>query len=285
MKRFLFFSLVLGTGMVLGSFFARPFEEVPTADADADAGQGGVTVSGNWDVNGDNGLDLSDATYLLSHLFQGGPAPLDCPGGGGDCTLCEAALADCQTQLLALTGGTPEVCDNGKDDDLDFDIDCADSDCFGSAACPVVAGFVFVGTNMTTGFDEYHHVGTDIDFVLLLGGTFQMGSPGTEPNHGSAEGPVHDVPLSSFLIAKYAVTQAEYEAVITAPAHATLSATPSNATGDNLPVERPEGPGRFSRTHRALAADRGAVGVRLSGRDDRALRRDERHPRRHGLVR
>ena len=285
MKRFLFFSLVLGTGMVLGSFFARPFEEVPTADADADAGQGGVTVSGNWDVNGDNGLDLSDATYLLSHLFQGGPAPLDCPGGGGDRTLCEAALADCQTQLLALTGGTPEVCDNGKDDDLDFDIDCADSDCFGSAACPVVAGFVFVGTNMTTGFDEYHHVGTDIDFVLLLGGTFQMGSPGTEPNHGSAEGPVHDVPLSSFLIAKYAVTQAEYEAVITAPAHATLSATPSNATGDNLPVERPEGPGRFSRTHRALAADRGAVGVRLSGRDDRALRRDERHPRRHGLVR
>ena len=33
-------------------------------------------VSENGDVNGDNGLDLSDAIYLLSFLFQGGPAEI-----------------------------------------------------------------------------------------------------------------------------------------------------------------------------------------------------------------
>ena len=42
---------------------------------------GGVVPAGNGDVNGDGKLDLTDAMYLLSHLFQGGPAPvaIECP--------------------------------------------------------------------------------------------------------------------------------------------------------------------------------------------------------------
>jgi hypothetical protein len=77
-------------------------------------GGGGATL-GNGDVNGDNSLDLSDAIYLLTHLFQGGPAPLACPG----------------------TPLTETSCDNNFDDDEDGDTDCADSDCTGDPACPV----------------------------------------------------------------------------------------------------------------------------------------------------
>ena len=40
------------------------------------AGGGGGVPSGNGDVNGSGRIDLSDAVYLLSFLFQGGPAPV-----------------------------------------------------------------------------------------------------------------------------------------------------------------------------------------------------------------
>src|SRR5262245_28533581 len=40
---------------------------------------------GNGDVNGDGLIDISDAVYLLSSLFTGGPAPvaIECPPVGG----------------------------------------------------------------------------------------------------------------------------------------------------------------------------------------------------------
>ena len=50
---------------------------VRSSVAESERGAGGITVLGNGDVNGDNSLDLSDAIYLLAHLFQGGPAPAD----------------------------------------------------------------------------------------------------------------------------------------------------------------------------------------------------------------
>ena len=86
------------------------------------------------------------------------------------------------------------------------------------------------------GYNEYTHDVSGIRFVHLPGGEFEMGSPAEEAGRGSNEGPVHTVSLSPFLIAKYEVTQAEYAAVMTG--HATLSVTPSLATGDDLPVEQ-----------------------------------------------
>jgi len=44
---------------------------------------GGAATSGNGDVNGDDSRDISDVIYLLAFLFQGGPAPVNCPAGGG----------------------------------------------------------------------------------------------------------------------------------------------------------------------------------------------------------
>ncbi len=64
------------------------------------------------------------------------------------------------------------------------------------------------------GRSEYRHLPTGILFVRLPGGTFDMGSPETEPGRADNEGPVHRVTLSSFLIAKYEVSQAEWQKVM-----------------------------------------------------------------------
>ena len=90
-------------------------------------------------------------------------------------------------------------------------------------------GFTFQGTN-AQGYDEYTHGSSGIRFVHLPGGEFEMGSPDTEEGRLSDEGPVHTVTLSPFLIAKYEVTQAEYEAVMAG--HASLSWRPSENYGD-----------------------------------------------------
>jgi len=230
MKRFLCLSLVLGTCVLLGSFFVRPFErafeEVP-AHADGGRGQGAgvVVVSGNGDVNGDNGLDLSDAIYLLAHLFQGGPAPEVCPGGGGNCAGCQADLETCEEDLLACRNATPEDCGPpfgvGVDEDLDCLTDCDDPDCFTEIDCTMgTATFTLIGTNPTTGLQEYREDETLIEFVLLPGGTFDMGSPVTEDNRNDDmrnEGDVHAVTLDAFLMSKTEVTEEEWDRVINPP--------------------------------------------------------------------
>ena len=97
-----------------------------------------------------------------------------------------------------------------------------------------ILGFTFVARN-TAGYPEYTHDSSGIRFVRLPGGTFNMGTPQTEPGHEADEGPVHRVRLSPFLIATTEVKQATYEAVMAG--HRTLSANPSAATGNDLPVE------------------------------------------------
>lgn len=66
------------------------------------------------------------------------------------------------------------------------------------------------------------------DFVLIIGGTFQMGSPDTESWRSNDE-TQHDVTVSDFYMGQYEVTQAEYEAV--------MGKNPSSFTGEDLPVE------------------------------------------------
>jgi len=87
------------------------------------------------------------------------------------------------------------------------------------------------------GYPEYQHRQTGIVFVWLPGGKFWMGSPNgakgneeeTKANHES-EQPLHSVPLNSFLIAKYEITQGDWKRV--------MSNTPSKFVGDKLPVEQ-----------------------------------------------
>ena len=66
------------------------------------------------------------------------------------------------------------------------------------------------------------------DFVLIQGGTFQMGSPDSEAWR-SADETQHTVTVSDFYMSKYELTQKEYEEI--------MGNNPSNFSGENLPVE------------------------------------------------
>lgn len=66
------------------------------------------------------------------------------------------------------------------------------------------------------------------DFVLISGGTFQMGSPADEAWRLEDE-TQHTVTVSDFYMSIYELTQAEYQEI--------MGENPSNFSGDNLPVE------------------------------------------------
>ncbi len=73
---------------------------------------------------------------------------------------------------------------------------------------------------------------TGMEFVLIPSGRFTMGSPSSEPDRRSDEGPQHEVTLSRpFYMGKYEVTQAQWQAV--------MGNNPSGFQGcDQCPVER-----------------------------------------------
>ena len=66
------------------------------------------------------------------------------------------------------------------------------------------------------------------DFVLIPGGTFQMGSPESEAWRSGDE-TLHTVTVSDFYMCRYEVTQADYQRA--------MGSNPSAFSGDNLPVE------------------------------------------------
>ena len=81
MNKLLGACVLLAVGVGLGRMFDGGS---PTAAAAVRPG-GGADPSGNGDVNGDGTINVSDAVYLLEHLFRGGPAvePIECPPVGG----------------------------------------------------------------------------------------------------------------------------------------------------------------------------------------------------------
>lgn len=76
------------------------------------------------------------------------------------------------------------------------------------ATARFIDGFEHVGAN-AQGFDEYVHKKSRIRMVYLPGGTFWMGSRDNSPEKD--EKPRHNVSLSPFLIAKYELSQEEWE--------------------------------------------------------------------------
>ena len=174
------------------------------------------------DTNADGNVDLSDFVGGLNWFFSGGEAPQVC-----------LATDDLEARIAALENQPPVAWSDIQNRPSGLD----DGDDVGlTSLSPPIPGFTFVETN-AEGYPEYTHDASGIRFVRLPGGSFDMGSPASEPERSTHEGPVHTVSLSPFLIAKYEVTQAEYAAVMTGNT-AGLNATPSSATGDNLPVEQ-----------------------------------------------
>jgi formylglycine-generating enzyme required for sulfatase activity len=80
--------------------------------------------------------------------------------------------------------------------------------------------------------------GVGIDMVGIEGGTFTMGSLGNDGDPAKNEAQ-QKIPLPSFYMGKYEVTQAQWRAVAKLPkAEIDLKPDPSDFEGDNLPVEQ-----------------------------------------------
>ncbi|MBD2442445.1 SUMF1/EgtB/PvdO family nonheme iron enzyme [Dolichospermum sp. FACHB-1091] len=81
-----------------------------------------------------------------------------------------------------------------------------------------------------TYFTEDLGNGVTLEMVEIPGGTFIMGSPENEAERYSNEGPQHQVTVPAFFMAKYELTQAQYQAI--------MGSNPSQFKGNNRPVER-----------------------------------------------
>jgi formylglycine-generating enzyme required for sulfatase activity len=65
------------------------------------------------------------------------------------------------------------------------------------------------------GFSEDLGKGVSLDMVVVLGGSFQMGSPEDELNRMERESPQHQVTVPTFLMGQYPVTNAQWNAIVT----------------------------------------------------------------------
>ncbi len=104
MKRMILFALILNAALL--GVIAHQFTAL--------AGGGGVEADDNGDVNGDGSRDLTDAIYMLTWLFRGGPGPvpLACAQDGGGLSpeqaeiLNHLSLVDLPTDDLGNTART-----------------------------------------------------------------------------------------------------------------------------------------------------------------------------------
>jgi len=112
--------------------------------------------------------------------------------------------------------------------------------CYTDLSCREVPGFTYLGEN-SKGKSEYEHdrlreeFGARMIFVRLDPPAGQQHLQYFMGGRFSEEQPQHLVTLTPFLIAKFEVTQEQYESVM--HGHAMLSANPSRYEGEDLPVE------------------------------------------------
>ncbi|TAF02824.1 MAG: serine/threonine protein kinase [Oscillatoriales cyanobacterium] len=78
-------------------------------------------------------------------------------------------------------------------------------------------------------FSENLGRGVNLEMVQIPGGTFMMGSPDNEQGRYTDESPQHRVTVPTFFAGKYAITQAQWEAV--------MGNNPSRFKGEKRPVE------------------------------------------------
>jgi formylglycine-generating enzyme required for sulfatase activity/tRNA A-37 threonylcarbamoyl transferase component Bud32 len=78
-------------------------------------------------------------------------------------------------------------------------------------------------------FTVYLGNDTSLDLVAIPGGKFLMGSPSTEKGHNDNESPQREVTVSPFYLARYPITQAQWEAV--------MGKNPAAFKGADRPVE------------------------------------------------
>ncbi|WP_227498515.1 formylglycine-generating enzyme family protein [Synechococcus sp. PCC 7336] len=81
--------------------------------------------------------------------------------------------------------------------------------------------------------------GVNLEMVSVPGGRFQMGSPESERGRYIDESPLHAASVAPFYCGRYAVTQAQWQAVAVLPGvKLDLPPDPAKFKGDRRPVER-----------------------------------------------
>lgn len=78
-------------------------------------------------------------------------------------------------------------------------------------------------------FTEDLSNGVMLDMVVIPGGLFWMGSPDSEAERSNHESPQHSVTIAPFYMGKFAVTQAQYQAI--------MGNNPADFKGENRPIE------------------------------------------------
>jgi formylglycine-generating enzyme required for sulfatase activity len=177
------------------------------------AGTAGDVAFQRGDANADGALDISDPLFTLSYLFLQGDSPdcEDAADSNDDGTIDISDVVRLLHHLFAGESGLEapwKIC--GQDPTGDS------LDCVKFLPCNEpgeIPGFTPAGLN-EQGYPEYIHDQTGIIFVRLPGGAFQMGSPEDQCWRYANEGPVHTVILTSFLLSKYEVSQAQWQAVM-----------------------------------------------------------------------
>jgi formylglycine-generating enzyme required for sulfatase activity len=88
-------------------------------------------------------------------------------------------------------------------------------------------------------FEEDLGNGVTLEMVQIPGGTFTMGSPEGEPKRYEDESPQHQVKVPEFFMGKYAVTQAQYQAIMGGNILRKIigNNNPSSFKGEKRPVE------------------------------------------------
>jgi len=93
-------------------------------------------------------------------------------------------------------------------------------------------------SQQATGFIQELNNNTQLEMMLIPGGTFIMGSPSKELKRMDRESPQHSVTVQPFFMGKYQITQAQWRFVAQLPqVNRELEQDPSNFKGDNRPVE------------------------------------------------
>jgi len=81
--------------------------------------------------------------------------------------------------------------------------------------------------------------GVLLEMVEIPSGKFLMGSPESEADRASGEGPQHEVAVSRFFMGRYPVTQAQWQVVARLPqVERSLAPDPSSFKGRSRPVEK-----------------------------------------------
>ncbi|NBD33960.1 MAG: SUMF1/EgtB/PvdO family nonheme iron enzyme [Cyanobacteria bacterium] len=145
-------------------------------------------------------------------------------GGVGGATRIEELLRDWQllNDELDIVPETPKV--NVEDilpgEEFSFEVVTVNS-----------AGHI-IGQETQTNRQQIFDLGNgvNLEMVQIPGGTFVMGAPEGESNSSDRERPQHEVTLEPFWMAKYPITQAQYQAI--------TDNNPSHFRGENRPVEK-----------------------------------------------